>query len=553
VTALLPQHRALLEARAIAPEIADQRGYFSAERRRDLEALGFQGQQAQLVPALVIPILNVRGEVAFHQLRPDHPRERNGKRMKYETKAGVRMVVDVPPGAREVLMNPTVPLFITEGPMKADAAVSQGLGCIALLGVWNWRGKNEFGGTLALACWESIPLNDRIVFVCFDSDVMVKPQVAQALARLGAFLKGRGAQLHLIYLPPAQDGSKQGLDDFFAAGHSVEELLGCATTELRGMQERSDASAYAPPYLLVDGRITVERQTKEGTIDVPLCNFDARIVAEEVYDDGVERSTQYRIEGSLPSGEQLPAVNVAAERLGAMQWVAAWGNNAVIFAGQTTRDHLRTAIQLLSGDVPRTTVYTHLGWTTIGDTPAYLHAGGAIGAEGAIEGVAVLPPEPLRHFVLPEPPSTEALVKAVRASLAVLGVAKDRITVPLLSGVYRSAIDFVDLSLHFAGLTGPASSRASSPRSASSISDRRWTRAACRPRGRAPETRSRSWRSTRCTRCSSSTTSPRPGLLPTSRACSARRSGSCARRAIARVAGGCARTRPCAPSRRPGA
>jgi len=39
-----------------------------------------------------------------------------------------------------------LPLFITEGIPKGDAAVTIGLCCIALLGVWNFRGTNDAGG-----------------------------------------------------------------------------------------------------------------------------------------------------------------------------------------------------------------------------------------------------------------------------------------------------------------------------------------------------------------------------------------------------------------------
>ena len=44
---------------------------------------------------------------------------------------------------------------------KADALVSIGLCCVALLGVWNFRGTNDAGGKVALADWESVALNGR--------------------------------------------------------------------------------------------------------------------------------------------------------------------------------------------------------------------------------------------------------------------------------------------------------------------------------------------------------------------------------------------------------
>ena len=75
------------------------------------------------------------GEVALWQYRPDSPRVNGkGKAIKYETPAGSRMDIDVPPRIRGQLADPKVPLSITEGVRKADAAVSVGLCCVALLG-----------------------------------------------------------------------------------------------------------------------------------------------------------------------------------------------------------------------------------------------------------------------------------------------------------------------------------------------------------------------------------------------------------------------------------
>ncbi len=189
---LLPRHLDLLTASAISPTVAKTRGYRSVTNRAELERLGFAATQ-RLVPGLLIPIWGVDGKIASYQLRPDEPRIRDGKAVKYETLAGSRMVLDVPPMARRWLGNPKKPLFITEGARKADAAVSKGLCCIALLGVWNWRGRNEFGGKTALADWDSIALNSRNIFIVFDSDVMTKASVHAALARLKAFLESKNA------------------------------------------------------------------------------------------------------------------------------------------------------------------------------------------------------------------------------------------------------------------------------------------------------------------------------------------------------------------------
>src|SRR5262249_23054861 len=153
MSTLLSHHAALLEASGIAPHVVTARGYRSVEETADLAALGFSAPQQRLVPALLVPIWTVAGEIATHQLRPDSPRVLDGKIVKYETKARSTMVLDVPPAARAQLGDPSQPLVITEGVRKADSAVSRGLCCIALLGVWNWRGTNGVGGKVALPDW----------------------------------------------------------------------------------------------------------------------------------------------------------------------------------------------------------------------------------------------------------------------------------------------------------------------------------------------------------------------------------------------------------------
>jgi hypothetical protein len=53
---------------------------------------------------------------------------------------------------------------------------------------------------------------------------MTKAGVQDALAGLVAALEQRGAVVKIIYLPNAPDGSKWGVDDYLAAGHTAAEL-----------------------------------------------------------------------------------------------------------------------------------------------------------------------------------------------------------------------------------------------------------------------------------------------------------------------------------------
>ncbi len=189
---LLKHHRKmLLEESGIAQEVVEKRGYRSVEKKVELKRLGFSDVQRN-IPGMLIPVWGVTGEIATYQYRPDEPRIKDGKSVKYETPPGTGMVLDVHPRVRKMLCDPKVPLLITEGIKKGDALISRGLCAVALLGVWNFRGRNEKGGLTAPAEWESIALNDgRPVSIVYDSDVMRKPGVYKALVRLKNFLESR--------------------------------------------------------------------------------------------------------------------------------------------------------------------------------------------------------------------------------------------------------------------------------------------------------------------------------------------------------------------------
>jgi hypothetical protein len=231
--AIFPQHAAQLAGSAIGEDVAAERGYVSVDTKRRLDSAGFKHYQ-QRVPGLLIPVHDTSGAVALWQYRPDKPRANgSGKPVKYETPGGSRMVLDVPPRIRGQLGDPKVPLWFTEGVKKADAAVSAGLACVALLGVWNWKGTNTLGGRTALPEFHDIAWNDgRRVYVAYDSDVMTNPNVHTALADIGDYLAHRGADVRYVYL--AADGdAKVGLDDYLAAGGSIDALITSATPRPR--------------------------------------------------------------------------------------------------------------------------------------------------------------------------------------------------------------------------------------------------------------------------------------------------------------------------------
>jgi Domain of unknown function (DUF3854) len=453
-------HLTMLEQEsAIKPEVIEARGYKTINTKVDLATLGFSKAQ-QNVPTLLIPIYGVNGGIVSYQSRPDSPRidTKSSKPIKYETPTNSRMVLDVHPFVRAKLSKPKEPLFITEGVKKGDALVSHDLCAIALIGVWNWRGTNEHGGKTALPDWEAIALNnDRKVYIAFDNDVMEKEAVSKALKRLKEFLESRGAVVLLIYLPHGEGGKKQGVDDFLASGKTTDDLLSCATRELKNFEGKVESEKQIGCYLEKDNQL-FHRKTNDGNHqDTRLCNFTARIVAEVARDDGAEITRHLAIEATLGSGKPLPRASVPASQFASMNWtLEQWGVAATVSAGQSAKDRIREAIQMFSNQegVSFETLYTHLGWREINGEWVYLHTGGAIGKDGVVTSLSVDVGPALNLYQLPVPQKLHEAVAALKASYDMLEVAPDHLTIPLLLGVYRSVIDSADFALYLAGLTG---------------------------------------------------------------------------------------------------
>jgi len=147
---------------------------------------------------------------------------------------------------------------------------------------------------------------------------------------------------------------------------------------------------------------------------------------------------------------------IAAAQLGSMKWVAEHlSARAVIAAGMGIKDQVREAIQLLSTtQMAERTVYTYTGWRKFDGGWAYLHGGGALGTSGAVAGVETSLPAALAPFSLPASPTGAELRSAIRASLAVLDLAPDRVTVPTVGAVWRSILGAADFSVFIYGATG---------------------------------------------------------------------------------------------------
>jgi hypothetical protein len=206
VPSLSSEHRFELETgSAIAPDIIAEREYQTITNPRALPVV-FTGAQRKH-SGLLFPIRDVTGDIATHQLKLDNPPDdANGRPIKYMTAAAGRSSIDVPTRVLPHLRNADVDLWVTEGCKKVDSALSHGIPCIVgILGVENWQSNG-----MALPDWKEIALRDRRVIIAYDSDVMTKSSVRNALERFAAWLKLQRADVRFLLMPePGTEGTRR--------------------------------------------------------------------------------------------------------------------------------------------------------------------------------------------------------------------------------------------------------------------------------------------------------------------------------------------------------
>jgi len=270
-----------LAASGIAPLVAAARGYSTVTDRDGLRRIAsslshperFVPRYEPLVAAddddiLVLPWFTLNdvataaaatdgtgARSTITQLRPSTPAvDQNGKSRKYVFLAGTRTALDLHPATPTETITTAPQVLITEGVIKADAALTAhlidfygvtddlSLGdpktapdrleallsgipaprralILAVAGVGNWHKNPE---------WNSLDLTDRTVSVAFDGDIHTNAQVLNQARQMFTFLAdSRHATPALIDLDAdlvrerrAEQGTpantKIGLDDFLA-------------------------------------------------------------------------------------------------------------------------------------------------------------------------------------------------------------------------------------------------------------------------------------------------------------------------------------------------
>jgi hypothetical protein len=160
----------------------------------------------------------------------------------------------------------------------------------------------------------------------------------------------------------------------------IREWVGAVKAAARARKERTQSLIPAPtpsdapddqkatwPYLAIDGRMLFCAQKADmfggATVaQVPIADFTARIVEEQVGEDGRK---QFQIEGSTITGRPfqmlMEAEDFADDKKLKATLTAAAGAQAPIYVGMAK--HLGTAIQRLSGDIASIRRFTRTGWS----------------------------------------------------------------------------------------------------------------------------------------------------------------------------------------------
>lgn len=203
----------------------------------------------------------------------------------------------------QIMRSAETAIVITEGELKAACACTLGVPAVGLGGVYSWRSHRLQQELLPIL--EEFVWKNRLVNLCFDSDLHANPMVRVAASRLAATLAARGAKVLWTDLPPGDGGVKQGLDDL---------------AYVQGPQALMDALAAAEPLGAglalhqMNTEVALIRQTGE-LVELRTGNvYSPTAFTEVVYKD--RHYTEWKEKGSV-------------EKYVAKEWLA-WRHRATV-------------------------------------------------------------------------------------------------------------------------------------------------------------------------------------------------------------------------------
>lgn len=215
---LAPDHRLDLKKSGLTAATITAAGIAAIPPEDIDKAIGYK--IPEVISAYRIPFGNgyERIKVFYHADAKPAP----GKKLrKYHQKAGSGNRLYIPATLDASALNDIKKtIYITEGEKKTLKAVQEGLICIGITGLWNWKRK---GTDELISDFSRIQLENRKVVLVPDSDYLdASKNLSQAVERLARALQLAGASVYVLNFPEAGD-EKVGLDDYLVK-HGIEKF-----------------------------------------------------------------------------------------------------------------------------------------------------------------------------------------------------------------------------------------------------------------------------------------------------------------------------------------
>ncbi len=180
---------------------------------------------------------------------PGKEYEKNGdKKPKYLARKDSGNRLYIPSKVKPILNDVSIPLNITEGEKKALKGCQEGLYCIAISGLWNWKVKDE---DKLIPDFDQIALAGRTITINPDNDWLEpnkngeRKNLKQAVLRFAHLLIDRGAKVYRRELPVMETREKVGLDDYLC-NHSLDELKQLPVYEIKKLTLEEMIAAATP-------------------------------------------------------------------------------------------------------------------------------------------------------------------------------------------------------------------------------------------------------------------------------------------------------------------
>lgn len=168
------------------------------------------------------------GGFTRYKLFPPYKRKAETRAQKYWQPKNSGLRLYQPPG-----FNPDADIYIVEGEKKTLKGQQDGLNCLGISGLWNWKAKGE---EVLIEDFNKYKFEGKLVFLVPDNDWQdPEKNLTQAVYRLAYLLIERGAAVFIIQLPEGNE--KIGLDDYLVK-HSVEEFKALPIIEVKTLKER---------------------------------------------------------------------------------------------------------------------------------------------------------------------------------------------------------------------------------------------------------------------------------------------------------------------------